>query len=166
MAAEEAQLQEEGGLSDMIDSLKAKRADGEAPTPDDASDEGGAPSADDPDHVDDTTNLSIDQRLILSGTRAKRELKRTAVDSDLAEGAWNTYAKQATLVQTDAKLRFDRPGAVEFNLADDEQEDDEEEDVEEEDDVEYADPQAVMQRRYEQYQSESSFQKAQRAAQQ
>ena len=166
MAAEEAQLKEEGGLSDMIDSLKAKRAEGEAPTPDEAFNDGEVPSADDSDHADDTTNLSIDQRLILSGKRAKRELKSTSVDADLAEGAWNTYAKQATLVQTDAKLRFDRPGAVEFNLEDDEQEDDEEEDVEEEDNVEYEDPQAIMQRRYEQYQSETSFQKAQRAAQQ
>lgn len=59
MEQEEAALQEEGGLTDMIDSLKAKAADAE-PTPEDPSLEAEAVPEDENDAQADDTFLSID----------------------------------------------------------------------------------------------------------
>jgi hypothetical protein len=104
----------------MIDSLKAKPVD--APAQSDEEEE---------DHIDDTTNLSIDQRLFQTSIRATRELNHlNQSDSSLAEEIQKNYAKQVSLVQTEAKLRYDDmfiqakgpPARVEFEIDDEDPE--------------------------------------------
>ena len=99
MEQEEAALQEEGGLTDMIDSLKATRADGVESTPEEEPTIEPEPVGDDEDHVDDTTDLSIDQKIALVTKKAKRELNHFyASDSSLAGEIQINYAKQHNLL--------------------------------------------------------------------
>lgn len=99
MEEEEAALQEEGGLSDMIDSLKANAAEGVDPTPEDEPTLEPEPTGEDEEEPEDTTDLSIDQKIFRSAKKARHELKDFDKDhSNLAEEIQANYAKQNTLL--------------------------------------------------------------------